>query len=283
MNDSKRYSVTAVLCGLLLFSTTATAQQTFGTPSNLAGVWTMTVSEGTHLVSFPLLPEDPTLENVLGDQLPGGEQWDEASRLVTVVGGVVDGAFYHSTDEEWQGTLDMLDTRRGYWLVIPEGAGEIDLEMVGAAMDADTIDMGIIQPGMTLVSAGAPYPGSMSSSGMVQSGFSSSSYEETSDRVYKWEAGSLQPGWHAGQQQGWQGSVGGFSPEAGYVVVVINPDGGFHWRRPRDLQTPPPLLPGGTLQVTAPTPYSLPIPSLDVAPWEQQDGSDNGKKKREKR
>lgn len=256
-----------IIVAIVFSGSHSQAQQNLGQPSNLVGSWTMTLQPGTHLVSFPLLPENATPMSVFRDQLPGGLSWSEASRIVTVQNGVTTGSFYNSSTGEWEGTLNDLNLRYGYWLVIPDGSESIDLRLVGAAMDADTLHMGLIEPGMSLVSAGYPFPTTMEGSGLLVSGFSSAEYRVVTDRIHSWSAGNLVPAWHH-PQLGWQGQFMNFNPEFGYVIVVVNEEGGFEWRRPhpgrREIVPPAMRLGrphGSRIRST------VPVPDLSRPPW----------------
>lgn len=201
-------------------------------PSNLTGIWKMTLGPGTHLVSFPVLPDVAELDAVLGDQFPAGIVWGEATRIATIENGEMLGAFYSQATQSWSGSLNTLDKRRGYWLVIPDDSDSVTVTLVGSAMEADTVHMGTMHAGMNLVSAGFPYPTSLGGSNLVESGFSSANYSVTGDRIYKWHADNYNHSWHH-PQNGWSGDLFDFQPGIGYILVCVNADGSFEWNRPR--------------------------------------------------
>ncbi len=256
----------AVLLVLLAGATPLLAQGNFGDPSNLVGVWKMTLEPGTHLVSFPILPPNATVESVIGNQFPGGMEWEEATRILTVDQQAMRGSFFNSFNQSWVGTLHNLDQRKGYWLVIPDDAGPVQLTLIGAALEKDTVNMGQMQPGVNMVGAAYPYPTTLAQSGLVQSGMSSARYIVTSDKVTTWDTGALAPAWHT-PSQGWQGAQFALQPGLGYIVVVASGNQGFNWVQPR-----PQLIPPGQQQPQVFMPMQLqdmtqPIPSFTAPPW----------------
>ncbi len=262
---SRRFLIVFVLIPLICV--TMVQAQNYGTPSNLAGVWTMTVSPGTHLISFPVLPDTATLDDVLGDQFPGGDAWENSTRIVSIIDGVMVGAYFNSGSQAWEGDLEELDLRHGYWMVVPDDADPVELRLLGAAMNVDEIDMGTMSPGMNLVSAGYPFPTTYAGSGLVTSGFASAEYSVTSDRIYSWSAGNLNGAWYH-PEMGWQGYGNTFQPEAGYVIIVVNGSDGFQWTRPAPGHTPhggtrpqPPVGPGQSIQL------AIPAPDFSTPPW----------------
>jgi hypothetical protein len=204
----------------------------FGDPSNLVGIWKMTLQPGTHLVSFPLLPEGATVDELIGDQLPGGSEWMNSSRIVSTGTSIIRGSFYHAERGEWIGTLHNLDLRKGYWLIIPDDADPVNLRLVGAALEADEVEMGEMRSGVNMIGAPFPTPSSLAASGLVESGYNSASYLAMADRVYTWRAGSLSPAWHT-PNQGWIGTPFTFQPTHGYILFVAPGHESFNWTHPR--------------------------------------------------
>ncbi|MBZ0264762.1 hypothetical protein K8I28_08845 [bacterium] len=242
--------------------------QGFGTPSNVAGVWKMTLGTGTHLVSFPLLPENATLETVLGDQLPGGTEWENASWIQTFDGNSYIGSYYDSNQAAWVGDLTDLNLTQSYWMQIIGDQEGVTLELIGAALDAETISLGEMRVGMNMISAGFPFPTSLAESGLIESSFASGSYEVTSDRIYSWSAGNLNSTWHS-PSQGWQGTQSGFMPWQGYILVVAPGHREFEWERSR-----PAVQYGGNegryRLDRKPGRTKIPLPDFKQPPWDKK-------------
>ena len=204
----------------------------FGDPSNMVGIWKMILQPGTHLISFPILPDEATVESIIGNQLPGGEEWESSTRILTTGTNALRGSFFSSANDEWIGTLHDLDLRIGYWLIIPEDSDPVTITLLGAALEDEEVAMGEMQSGVNLVSTGFPYPTTLASSGLVQSGVSGATYISTSDRIYTWQTGSLHPVWYD-PQQGWRGTSFSFEPMKGYIIVVAEGHNGFDWTQTR--------------------------------------------------
>jgi len=255
-----------ILMLLLLMLSHEASSQSFGPRSNIVGVWRMTLESEIHLISFPVLPEEnATVPGVFGEQLPGGISWENASRILTLNQDGYYGSFFNSETRQWEGTLVDLDYQHSYWLVLPPVIEPVRLELVGAVLEAQEIDMGTIYPGMNLVGAGFPVPTSLAQSDLVESGFTGSSYRVTSDRVYSWSAGSLDPVWFD-PVNGWQGNWLNFEPGLGYIVVVAPGRDGFDWRRqfPEGYR-PPDHRRRNNYQPK--DPVLIPLPNFNQPPW----------------
>ncbi len=251
---------------LVIAATPVLPQGMFGDPSNLVGVWKMNLQPGAHLVSFPVLPTNATINEVLGDQLPGGTDWESSTRIITYGINAVRASYYDSNLDQWIGTLNDLEQEKGYWLIIPDNAAPVTLLLTGAAMEAEEINMGTLSPGVNLVGTGFPFPTSLAASGLVESGLTGGMYSATSDHIYTWYAGHFYPAWYH-QDNGWQGSSFSFEPGKGYIVVVTPGHQAFNWYQPRPQYSPgeeelfQPLSPGNFHTNT------LPITGFDRPPW----------------
>lgn len=271
----------SLIIPVLLLIPICSQAQYFGDPSNMVGVWQMNLQPGVHLVSFPVLPSgEPDVSEVFGDQLPAGESWETASRILTLENGHYIGSFYNSASSEWEGDLNSVTYNKAYWLVIPEAAGNsITLYLTGAVMEANVVDLGEINPGMNLASGGYPYSVPFEETGLVESGFTGNSYRVTSDRVYKWSAGSLDPVWYD-PQRGWQGNYSNLDPGIGYIIVVVPGHDGFQWQRPyqQRFQRPGDHYPRNQRRpATPPRSHFLPLPNFDQPPWTHVSDPGGGK------
>ncbi|GBE29237.1 hypothetical protein BMS3Bbin04_00249 [bacterium BMS3Bbin04] len=218
---------------LLLFTVTPFMLKAaeFGQPSNPAGVWEMDVAPGTHLVSFPVLPEDATVTDLLGDQFPGADVWEEATRIMTIDEGVVLGSYYNSTQSEWIGTLSSLNVNRAYWLIVPEGADEIMLRLVGAALTMGEVVVDDLQLGVNCVACPAIVPVTLAGSGLTSSGLLSAEFPAKADRVFIYSDDLLTPAWH-NPAQGWVGADFTFHPGKGYLIERVSGPEELEWTRP---------------------------------------------------
>ncbi len=225
---SARYKLIGLLLVLGLSSSSGQVLGGFGEASNTAGVWKMSFEPGIHLISFPLLPANADLGNVLSDQLPGGTEWSESTRILTRGNSTMRGSYYNSLDDEWVGTLHNLENELGYWLVIPDDGGTVQITLIGAAIDIGEVEMGIIDPGMNIVASPYLFPSSLAASGLDESGFEGADYVVTSDRIYTWIDDQLTPAWYS-PINGWQGADYSLRPGNGYVIVVAPGHSSFSW------------------------------------------------------
>lgn len=90
---------------LLPLAATAVTQQ------DVVGFWTFNLEPGFNLVSFPVLPENPTIQNVLSDKIGSAEitSWD--NRL-----GRYRYSKFNSETDRWEGDLYVLNRGIAYWI-----------------------------------------------------------------------------------------------------------------------------------------------------------------------
>lgn len=202
----------------------------FDEPSNPAGLWAVEFEPGIHLVSFPLLPRDVSVQNVLHDHFPGTQYWDTSTRIFTVEDGISKFAYYND-EGEWSGSIDTLRLDRGYWLVIPDGAGTIEFDLAGGGHAMSETDLGEIDPGVNIVAAPAVVPVPLAGSGLAQSGLAGGEFAANADRVFTWIDGQLVPAW-VNPEHGWIGAGFTFHPGRGYIVERTGGREPFNWTRP---------------------------------------------------
>lgn len=96
------------------------------TQDDVVGYWTFDLQPGFNLVSFPLLPENSTVGEVIGDALGGVEitTWD--SRL-----GRYRWTRYDTEAGRWTGDMYVLDRGTAYWFHLPDGDGNRRLIITG--------------------------------------------------------------------------------------------------------------------------------------------------------
>jgi len=88
-----------------LYLTDATTQE------DVVGYWTYDLGSGFTLVTFPVLPNTPTLQAVIGDQLDAVEitTWDKRIGRYRY-------ARYDPDENNWSGDLYLLNRGVGYWI-----------------------------------------------------------------------------------------------------------------------------------------------------------------------
>ncbi len=93
---------------------------------DVVGYWTINLEPGFNLVAFPVLPDTPSLDAVIGDRLGAVEitTWDR--RI-----GRYRWARYNPEADEWSGDLFILNRGVGYWINLLEADGQQSLRVVG--------------------------------------------------------------------------------------------------------------------------------------------------------
>jgi len=216
---------------ILLGSFGAQAGQ-FGPPSNLAGIWRMEVEPGVHLVSFPLLQEGATVASTLGAELPGGQNFNESTRIFSLEGDDYVSAWLQSNGI-WQGNLHQLSREKAYWLVLPDVGDPVVITLVGRTRAAGTDSLGQIEEGMNLVAAPTPYSSTLSASGLVESGLTAHQHAPLAGRVHAWNENHFSVAW-ASAPSGWVGQLFQLEPEKGYMVWQTPGAETFEWLLPGD-------------------------------------------------
>lgn len=158
--------VLAILALLLLAGTTMALESG---PSNPVGFFTITLTHpagvtGYNLISFPVLPANDSISNVIGSQLPGGSS---ALNSITVYNwyntGSATGYYsnYYRTSG-WSGTASLLrlDARKGYYVKVLNTVGaapgtpvptSMNIVVAGNVNVGPTVDMGTIQTGLNMI------------------------------------------------------------------------------------------------------------------------------------
>lgn len=220
-----------IVMALIIIVPAAVFAAGFGQPSNPAGVWEMTLTEGIHLISFPVLPEGATITRVLGDQFPGGSVWDDATRIIGMRADAIVGSYYNDVTEEWTGDLVDLNISDAYWLVIPDGEPDVEIRLIGAALSMAETTIKPLSPGMNYVACPAIVPVTLAGSGLIESGCVAANYAALADRVYTYSSDLLMPAWKH-PTEGWIGAEFTFHPGKGYIVERATGEFDFDWIRP---------------------------------------------------
>ena len=112
-----------LLCVLLL---TCSAHVNAETQNDVVGYWTFELNPGFNLVSFPVLPEQTSPQNVIGDMLGNVEitSWDEHL-------GRHRWARYETQSDQWTGDLYLLDRGVAYWINLTDAVETQHLIVTG--------------------------------------------------------------------------------------------------------------------------------------------------------
>lgn len=96
------------------------------TQQDVVGYWTFDLKPGFNLVAFPVVPDTPTLQNVIGNSLGSVEitTWDRGL-------GRYRWARYNPDTEQWSGDLFLLDRGVAYWINLFDSDGERPLIVAG--------------------------------------------------------------------------------------------------------------------------------------------------------
>lgn len=84
------------------------------TQTDVVGFWTIELQPGYNLVAFPVLPQNPAISAVIGDNLGEAEiySWDPSLNDWRH-------AIYSSETNRWTGNLFLLERGKAYWIRIP--------------------------------------------------------------------------------------------------------------------------------------------------------------------
>jgi hypothetical protein len=272
-----RLTVSIIL--LLFMVPIGTFAAGFGQPSNPAGIWEMDLTEGTHLISFPVLAANATVSSVLTDQFPGGMDWEEATRIVSTQGDSITGSFYSSVENEWVGDLVDLHADQAYWIILPEFAPDVELRLIGAALPMVETVVTSLSPGLNYVACPAVVPVTLAGSGLITSGCVGAQFSAKADRVYTWSDELLVPAWNH-PVEGWIGAEFTLHPGKGYIVERASGESDLEWVRPELIVGVEPPRGGEEPTITpaiAPMTQSFSI-DFETPPWESRSSSAGGQR-----
>jgi len=182
----------------------------FGT----VGAYDVNLNVGLNLISLPLIPADPSLPQLIADQLSGGENSSEADQIRAWNGEEYQVAWlYNGPAAEYDGQWisaatgkesDMrINSQNAFWVVIQENHPETKLTLVGRVPDQPERTYELKQ-GYNFVGCGYPVPVELSKTELYQDG------------VMKGGVGSGE----ADIIKAWNGS----SYDRAWVVDGVNPD-----------------------------------------------------------
>ncbi|RJP77737.1 MAG: hypothetical protein C4524_07555 [Candidatus Zixiibacteriota bacterium] len=249
-----------LLLALLVFAAGGHAVESG--PSNTVGFWKLEVHPGFTQVSFPLLPANKTLNNVLGNQLTGAataaqsdqiHRWNPATGQFQV-------AWYNTGTSSWEGGFSTLSEAESYWIYVPSGHPATQtLVTFGNVVESATYNMGTMIPGYNAVGSVWASPASLSQAGLTA--FQGGSYLFLSDLILSYDAatGGYSYAWRT-SGGAWQGTLSQFEPLKGYWIYVAPGHTGFTWSSyPHPLPADAGLAPSGIAAPILPgAPAALP-------------------------
>ncbi|MCB2199704.1 hypothetical protein KQI63_09880 [bacterium] len=239
----------------------------------------MEILPGTHLVSFPLLPEEATVTTLLADHFPAGASYEEATRIVTLGAEGYESAWYNSAGNYWAGSLHWLEPQKGYWLVVPEGSDPVTLTLVGTSLGADTVSVGTIEEGLNLVAAPVPFAITLAASGLIESGFEPGSMAMNTDRLSSYDPQGFLTAW-ANNGSNWNGNHFLLEPERGYIVWRAPGGGDFDWELIRSAIGNDPVIDGEGVEWVEQIRFE--VPTLTTPPQYEQGNDDPRQGRRER-
>jgi hypothetical protein len=224
-------------------------------PSNTVGYWKLTVHRGFNQFSFPLLPVDKSVNNVLAGQLTGGAapaqsdqvlRWNHATNTFQMV-------WYNTGTSTWQGDFTDFAEGMSYWIYVqPDHPLTQTLVTFGNVVETPSFNMGAMTAGYNAVGSVWAAPSPLPQAGLT--GFVGGTYLFQSDILMSYDAltGSTSYAW---KNQGgvWQGNLTQLEPLKGYWLYVSPGHAGFNWNN-----YPQPIM--------GPSPFFFPPPTIGVDP-----------------
>jgi hypothetical protein len=200
-------------------------------PSNTVGFWKLDVGRGYTQMSFPLLPSDKSVDNVLGDQLTGGTTPDDADQILrwNAAAGLYQMCWLNSQTGSWQGDFATLAEVSSYWIYVqPDHPAAQTIVTFGSVVESPTYNMGTMAPGYNAVGSVWAMPAAITNSGLT--GFLGGAYLFQSDLIMSYDAASSDYAYAWKNAGGnWQGNLTQFEPLKGYWVFIAPGHAGFNW------------------------------------------------------
>ncbi len=224
-----RILVLIMVAGVLSFPCVSSAIESG--PSNTVGYWRFDVQHGFNHISFPLLPNDKSLDMVIGDQLTGATnaaqsdqilRWDASSAQFQT-------AWFNTNTNLWAGQFSELSEAESYWIYVQEDHPAIQsIVAYGNVIEVPTYSMGQMNPGYNAVGSVWAATSPIATSGLDE--FEGGMYLFLSDLILSYNAASnsYSYAWKDGSDE-WQGGLTDFVPLAGYWIYVAPGHTGFDW------------------------------------------------------
>lgn len=225
---TKWVSISLILAVLTSFET---ARAVESSPSNQVGFWKLDVHQGFTQISFPLLPADKSVNNVLAGQLTGGPtsnqsdqvfRWNPATAQFQM-------CWRNSSTGNWQGDFTLFAEKESYWIYVqPDHPATQTLITKGNVVEADSFNMGFMQPGYNAVGSIWATPAAVSGAGLTN--FLGGSFLFQSDLLTSYNAvtGGYAYAWK-NSGGAWQGNLTLLEPLRGYWIYVPPGHTGFNW------------------------------------------------------
>ncbi|MCX6641362.1 MAG: hypothetical protein NTW14_12935 [bacterium] len=236
-------------------------------PSNTVGFWKINVNRGYNQVSFPLLPADKTLNNVLGSQLTGATTLQQSDQILlwNAATGQFQTSWYNTSTSTWQGEFSEVRESESYWIYVQANHPALQtIVAAGNVVATPVYNMGIMTPGYNAIGSvwAAPVPITQAGLSGIQGGV----YLFLSDQIMSYDAatGSYQYAWRTDNGT-WQGNLTTLEPTKGYWIYVAPGHNSFHWTNypqpnPNGLNNPNfmPTRSENTIKATGATPFLPP-------------------------
>ena len=221
------------------------------------GQYCVSVQPGMQLVSLPLVPFDPDINAVIGDQLTGGFGeitsdriwvWDPETDAYRFFWYQDSGGFFPG--DGWKEGGDpasaVLNADVGFWMQSRQSSAQT-VCFVGKVSGEQERTIPIVE-GMQLVGHSYPVPVQIDDTELVCDGFTGGFGELTSDRLWEWdpETGAYRFFWYQdsggffpgdGWKEGGSGVEIYLEPGNAYWLQIRNTP--FTWTFPRPYENPP--------------------------------------------
>jgi len=200
-------------------------------PSNTVGFWKVDVHPGYTQISFPLLPADKSVDNVLADQLTGGSTPAESDQVLrwAAAAGQFQMCWYDASTQTWQGDFNQFSEAESYWTYVqPDHPETQTIITFGNVVQAPFYNMGMMTSGYNAVGSVWAIPAAISLAGL--NGFAGGLYLFQSDLIMSYDAstGSYSYAWQDGGGN-WLGDLTQFEPLMGYWIYIAPGHTGFDW------------------------------------------------------
>ncbi len=199
-------------------------------PSNTVGFWKMELQPGFTQFSFPLLPNDKSLDNVLGDQLTGATTAQESDQIFRwdATAGQFEIAWFNSSSSSWTGDFDEVTETESYWIYVQPNHPPQMLVTDGNVAEEPAYNMGTIGVGYNAIGSVWAIPAPIDQAGLDE--FTGGMYLFLSDIIMSYDAntGAYTYAWQDETAE-WQGTLSEFEPLKGYWIYIPPEHTGFEW------------------------------------------------------
>ncbi len=197
------------------------------------------LEQGWNLFSIPLIPPDPSLNFIFGNQLTGGLtqadsdkvfKWDPINEMWLVAYLYEDG---NPANASWLfvgGQEFTMEPDYGYWVWIREDLGHpaVTFNIFGDIPGERNVPLSVGWNLVGYTSVTSLTLAGADASGLYASGFTGGTSQATSDRIFNWDGAGWQVAymWTDGQ---WLGTSFNLAPGKGYWIEVREGHEAFIW------------------------------------------------------